>query len=218
MFRSNGSRALGFSRSNRTQIERASLRRSTLRRLRMLERLEDRTLLATAPTIVSVTTSLSGGTLPFGTTSIQVVFSEAVVGGGTASNYMLQGAGADGIIGDADDPMTSLSVAYSGTTATLSFSALPPEVYRLTVSDSITDGSGHALDGQNIGSPSNFTSDFVGQPDPVASLTSPNGFTVNPVIGGFGAGQLVQASNNAFVGLNRLQVGGTDYTPTIPTT
>src|SRR5205823_2052854 len=33
-----------------------------------------------------------------------------------------------------------------------------------------------------------------------------------------GAGQLLQGSANAFDGLNRLQVNGADYTPTLPTT
>src|SRR5262249_59795710 len=45
------------------------------------------------------------------------------------------------------------------------------------------------------------------------TLTSPHNYKFDPQIGGFGAGQLVQGSGNAFDGLNRLQVGGTDFAP-----
>ncbi len=48
----------------------------------------------------------------------------------------------------------------------------------------------------------------------LVQLTSPNGrsFDVQPL--GVMAGQLVQGPNDAFDGLNRLQVGGVDYAPT----
>jgi hypothetical protein len=39
------------------------------------------------------------------------------------------------------------------------------------------------------------------------NLSSPVGETFDPEAIGFGAGQLVQGSNNAFDGLNRLQLG-----------
>ena len=47
----------------------------------------------------------------------------------------------------------------------------------------------------------------------VTAFTSPNGFRFDPEIAGFGAGQLVQGTNNAFDGLNRLQVDGSDFAP-----
>ncbi len=48
----------------------------------------------------------------------------------------------------------------------------------------------------------------------VTTLSSPRGFAFDIDQIGFGAGQLIQGTNNAFDGLNRLQVGGTDYAPT----
>ena len=92
------------------------------------------------PSILSVTPSLAGGVLVAGsTTTLAINFSKAVLGGGTAANYQLQSAGPDGLLGTADDVMVSLSSSYSGTTATLSFAALTPGVYRLTVFGTITD-------------------------------------------------------------------------------
>lgn len=45
-------------------------------------------------------------------------------------------------------------------------------------------------------------------------LLSPTGHVFDVQSSGFMAGQLVQGPNNAFDGLNRLQVSGADYTPT----
>ena len=42
---------------------------------------------------------------------------------------------------------------YTGTTATLSFPALPESVYRLTVHDTVTDAVGNQLDGDRNGTP-----------------------------------------------------------------
>ena len=57
-------------------------------------------------------------------------------------------------------PLTS--VTYSGTTATLTFPALPENVYRLTVLDTITDSSGNKLDGNDDGvAGGNWITDFV---------------------------------------------------------
>jgi hypothetical protein len=114
---------------------------------------------ATPPTVTGTTPSLTGGTLPVGATQISVNFSEAVVGGGTASNYQLQNAGPDGLLGTSDDVSIPLSVTYSGTTATLTFASLPENVYRLTVDDAINSG-GDQLQG-NGSAPSNYTADFV---------------------------------------------------------
>ncbi len=115
------------------------------------------------PSILSVTPALSGGMLVAGsTTTLAINFSEVVVGGGTAANYQLQSAGPDGLLGTADDVSVPLSASYSGTTATLSFTALTPGIYRLTVFDTITDTSGNKLDGNGDGLPGgNFSRDFV---------------------------------------------------------
>ena len=57
-------------------------------------------------------------------------------------------------------PLTS--VTYSGTTATLTFPALPENVYRLTVLDAITNSSGVKLDGNDDGTAGgNWITDFV---------------------------------------------------------
>ncbi len=115
------------------------------------------------PSITSVAPSLSGGVLVAGsTTTLAINFSKAVVGGGTAANYQLQSAGPDGKLGTADDILVSLAASYSGATATLSFAALTPGVYRLTVFDTITDTSGNKLDGNGDGLPGgDFIRDFV---------------------------------------------------------
>jgi uncharacterized delta-60 repeat protein len=51
--------------------------------------------------------------------------------------------------------------------------------------------------------------------DPAGNLLSPDGFAFNPAAGGFGAGELLQGTGNAFNGVNRLQVGGIDYAPSV---
>ena len=50
-------------------------------------------------------------------------------------------------------------------------------------------------------------------PPAVTTLDSPDGFAFGVDSADFGAGQLVEGTNNAFDGLNRLQVGGADYQP-----
>jgi hypothetical protein len=49
---------------------------------------------------------------------------------------------------------------------------------------------------------------------PFAALTTPHGFACEVQSVNGGAGQLIQGANNAFDGVNRLQVGGADYAPT----
>ncbi|NLF73702.1 MAG: hypothetical protein GX575_32100, partial [Candidatus Anammoximicrobium sp.] len=115
------------------------------------------------PTVTGITPSFAtSGTLYTGATLLQVNFSEAVVGGGTAGNYQLQSLGADGLLGTGDDDFVSLSASYAGTTATLSFAALSEGVYRLTVKDTITDAAGNALDGDGNGTGGgDWSRDFV---------------------------------------------------------
>ena len=101
-----------------------------------------------APSTVTATSpSLAGGTLGAGTTSLSVTFSTPVVGGDLAANYQLQSLGPDALLGTADDTIVSLSPAYAGNTATLTFDPLPESVYRLTVRDTIADPGGNPLDG-----------------------------------------------------------------------
>ncbi|MEN6450965.1 MAG: FG-GAP-like repeat-containing protein [Thermoguttaceae bacterium] len=105
----------------------------------------------TPPTISGTSPSLAGGTLPVGVTTLALTFSETVIGGGTAANYQLKSVGADGLLGTTDDVIVPLTVSYSGTTATLTFAGLPENVYRLTVSDTITDSATNKLDGDADG-------------------------------------------------------------------
>ena len=172
-------------------------------------------------TVTSVVVTGSGGsqtlagTLPVGTSSVQITFSQPVVGADQASNFSLQSVGPDGLLGTADDVSVPVSASYSGTTATLTFAGLTQSVFRLTVKDAITDVGGNPLDGTATGIPGsgNYTHDFVAISTPDVPLTSPNGFTFDPQIGGDGTGQLVSGTNNAFNGVNRLLVGGGSYSP-----
>jgi hypothetical protein len=114
----------------------------------------------TPPTVAATAPSLAGGTLAAGTASIQVQFSEPVLGGDTAANYQFQSLGRDGLLGTVDDAIITLSPNYAGTTATLSFDALPESVYRLTVRDTITDVAGNRLDGNGTAGGA-WVQDFV---------------------------------------------------------
>ena len=60
-------------------------------------------------TVAPVTQGLAAGVMSSGTTSLAVGFSQAVLGGGTASNFELQGAGPDGLLGTADDTTVALA-------------------------------------------------------------------------------------------------------------
>ena len=132
------------------------------------------------PLQVSGTTpAFTSGTVATGTTSLQVQFNKAVIGADQASNYQLQSVGPDGLLGTADDVIVPLSAAYNSAsdTTTLTFSALPAGVYRLTISDNITDTHGNPLDG--AGTPdSNFVRDFV---------VNPSNLGLNPTFGTNGA-------------------------------
>ena len=70
-------------------------------------------------------------------------------------------------MGTVDDVVVPLTVSYQETTAgnssTLTFAALPEDVYRLTVRDAITDAAGNKIDGDGDGvAGGNWTADFVG--------------------------------------------------------
>ncbi len=124
----------------------------------------------------------------------------------------MQRAGSDGLLGTVDDPLTTISsAAPAGNTTTLTFAALPEDVYRLTVHDTVTDASGNALDGDGNGTAGgDWRKDFVvGALS--TSLMSPNGFVFDPEYGGFGAGQLVQGTGNAFDGLGRRTIDTSSF-------
>jgi hypothetical protein len=160
------------------------------------------------PPKVTNSSFLASGTLPANATSLTVTFSESMVGATTASNYELRRAGADGLLGNSDDPIVNISLVTMVTgTARLNFAALTDDVYRLTVKDAITDLAGNALDGDNSGiSGAKWWRDFVVGPLNT-SLTSANGLIFDPEIGGGGAGQLVHGPGFAFDGHGRLAIG-----------
>ena len=133
-----------------------------------------------------------------------------------AENYELRRAGDDGLLGTSDDPIIAVTPSLADNVATLNFGALPEDVYRLTVRDAITDFVGLSLDGNGDGiAGGDWIRDFVVGAQS-HSFTSPNGFAFDAEFGGFGAGQLVHGAGNAFDGLNRLQVGPTNFVSPMP--
>ena len=112
---------------------------------------------------VSTTSFLSAGTLGANSTSLTATFSESVIGGNLPASYQLQRAGADGLLGTADDSLiTVTSATVSKNTATLNFAGLVEDVYRLTVKATITDAAGNLIDGDSNGSAGgNWSRDFV---------------------------------------------------------
>ncbi len=104
------------------------------------------------PLTVSTTSFVTSGTLAAGATSLTVSFSGPATGANLASNYELRRAGADGLLGNADDPLIAIpSASVSGNTTTLNFVGLPEDVYRLILKDTITDVAGNSLDGDANG-------------------------------------------------------------------
>jgi hypothetical protein len=168
----------------------------------------------TPPTIVGTTASFAtSGALAAGTTALHLTFSEVVVApaNGTIVGE-LRSVGADGLLGTPDDPLT----AVTSQSLALTFPALAESVYRLTVfGDKYQDLAGNKLDGDGNGTAGgNYVRDFVVGAQ-THTLMSPGGFAFDPEFGGFGAGQLVQGTGNAFDGLNRLQVNGSGYNPAL---
>ncbi len=81
---------------------------------------------AQATTTVNGTSpTVTHSVVHWGDTSLTVTFSVPVVGADQAGAFRLQSVGADGLLGTIDDTIIPLNVAYSGTTATLSFAAPP---------------------------------------------------------------------------------------------
>jgi len=101
--------------------------------------------LVTPPRLVGTTPSLAAGTLPSESTSLAISFSEPMVGIDVGGNYQLQSTGPDALLGTADDTIVPLSVSAYDTAATLYFTPLPDELYRLTIRAAITDAHGNAI-------------------------------------------------------------------------
>ena len=170
----------------------------------------------TPPTVVGITPGIAGGILLVGITSLQVQFDENVVGTAIppSSDYLLQSLGPDALLGTTDDTFVAVSATYAGSTATLTFAALPESVYRLTIKDTVTDLAGNKLDGDSNGAASgNWFHDFIANqiPGPF-NLLSSHSLSFYVDAGDWGAGQLASTDGVA-AGLNRLQVGGADYAP-----
>ena len=221
MLLTNWLKTISFQFSKRSIIRSGECRKICRRRgmvyrnqISMGEVLEDRTLLTT----IVGTTADNTGTSGVNATSLDVIFSDAVTGADVVANYILVRAGGDGLLGTVDDAAITInSVSYSSGshTATIDFAALPEDLYRLTVLDTILDGSSFALDGDADGTAGGeFVKDF-GVSASSINLISPSGFNFDVETVGFGAGQLIEGANGEFDGLNRLQVGGEDYAPSI---
>ena len=169
------------------------------------------TVLGTSPSFATT------GALTAGTTTLDIQFSEPVVGGDVASNFELRSLGADGLLGTADDDLVTLTASCSDRVTTLSFAALPESVYRLIVKDTIADSAGNGFDGDGDGAAGGERArDFVVSDASTYDLVSPNGFVFDPSIGGWGAGQLVEGTGGAFDGLNRLEIDNVAFEPAVP--
>ena len=159
--------ATNFQKRSYIKRERA-IQRS---RKMLIEQLETRRVL----TAKILSTSFgSAGILTPGSNSMEVTFSEPVLGAYVAANYELRRAGNDGLLGNSDDTIiavNSANYASGSHVATLNFAALVEDVYRLIVKDTITDAVGNALDGDgdNIAGGNGRLDFVVNKVDSVAS-------------------------------------------------
>lgn len=117
---------------------------------------------AEAATVVGTTPTLVNGTFPQGEASLQVHFSETVLGAEDPANYLLSRPGPDLLLGTGDDTAVSVGASYEGNVATITFAAMNEDIYRLVIRDTITDSSSQALDGDEDGAAGgNWVRDFV---------------------------------------------------------
>src|SRR5208282_3423101 len=81
----------------------------------------------------------------------------------------------------------------------------------------VADFNGDGFSDLAVGNESSGTVGELLHVFPPASVTlaSPGGYSFDVQEGGDGAGQLVQGTADAFNGMDRLQVGGTDYAPAV---
>ncbi len=110
-----------------------------------------------------VTTSFSErGTMGNDSNRISISFDRPLIGSGTAANFALRRAGNDGLLLQSDDVISPISVNVVGSTVVLSYAELPEDTYRMTISPSIADSLGLALDGDEDGlAGGNWQRDFV---------------------------------------------------------
>lgn len=167
----------------------------------------------TPPKVVA-TNFQASGTVPTNSNSLTVTFNEPILGANLPSSYQLRRAGSDGLLLVGDTATEPDSVSISGTAVTLHFAIpLVEDIYRLTVKDSITDAFGNLLDGDGDGtSGGDWRMDFVTL-DAAQSFQSGSRILFDVDSAMHGSGQLVQGSDNAFDGLNRILVDGYDYIP-----
>lgn len=103
------------------------------RRQKLFEALEDRSLLAGVPTVISTNPVIPQTVNAI--SSLDITFSENVNGASTVSNYTLIRSGGDGVFGNGNDVTVNISGASNtNPTVTLNFgSPLPEDTYRLTL-------------------------------------------------------------------------------------
>jgi hypothetical protein len=146
--------------------------------------------------IDNVSPDPSNGMINAGTSKIKIHFSSTAIGADNSTNYRLQAVGADGLLGTPDDEFIPFTLAYQDAdpteplnpakahTASIVFSALPENVYRLTIDDAITDTAGMRFDGDNDGTPGDdWVTDFVAVPSTELLSGSANypSFGANPI-------------------------------------
>ncbi len=163
MFRRPGRRQAGNLPKTKSAL--ASVARRGLR----LEPLEERALLSVGhglpPTVVPITASLNSRVVDAGTQILALQFSTSVNDAGSAGNYELREAGADGVLGTGDDRLRTLAASYRDSVVTLCMPSFTPGLYRLIVRDSITSQVGFKLDGNGDGTAGgNWVRDFAVRP------------------------------------------------------
>ena len=128
-----------------------------------------------APTVIGLSPlNTAAGSMPAGTSSLDIRFSEVVLMADLATSYQLRGAAADGLLGTADDSIFPVSATVNQELASLSFSPLLEDIYRLTVKDTITDVASDSIDGDKNGvAGGNAVFDFVvDSPTPPVQVVS----------------------------------------------
>ena len=92
--------------------------------------------------IVETRPSLSAGVLLAGTRNLELRLSGPLAGPVDPSGCQLQAAGADGLLGTADDTVIPFSADLHASRLVLSCPTLSEGVYRLTLRDTLVDGAG----------------------------------------------------------------------------
>uniref|UniRef100_UPI003A97ADF2 beta strand repeat-containing protein n=1 Tax=Rosistilla oblonga TaxID=2527990 RepID=UPI003A97ADF2 len=153
---------------------------------------------------------LDAGVIVSGTTELTIDFSRDVDPTAAAAPFTLVSVGQDGLLGSGDDvEVTITSTTYDGDSVTLAFAALTESVYRLAVADTLTDPAGYPIDGDGDGAAGgSFRIDFV------VDVESAGGADIEIDMANHGSGQLIEGPDDAFDGLNRLQIDGVDFQPT----